>query len=313
MKMYNIGMFGCGYIAGIFTKAIDALDNRVVKYSVASRDSAHAKKFMKEFGFLKYHETYELMLLDEKIDFVYIATPTGVHYECIKMCLNAGKHVIVEKPITCNSAQLKEVLEMAENRNLILFDAIWSLYTPMFNKLIEIIKDEAIGKKINLFASFGYPGIKSERLMESNGGGALLDKGIYCIAFANKIMQGNGRILKVKNIRKQVDIDNKFYIGYKNGRAICHSSILHRTSYLLIIYGRKGIILSRKFWNGNSFIVLKFPFSIKRYKFIYKANAYECELKEMIKLLDNGKIESAKLMHKESIKNMMLIDAIIKY
>ncbi len=64
------------------------------------------------------------------------------------MCLNAGKHVIVEKPITCNSAQLKEVLEIAENRHLILFDAIWSLYTPMFNKLIEIIKDEAIGKRL---------------------------------------------------------------------------------------------------------------------------------------------------------------------
>ena len=59
--------------------------------------------------------------------------------------------------------------------------------------------------------------------------------------------------------------------------------------------------------------MLKFPFNLKRYKFTYKANAYECELREMIKLLDNGKIESAKLMHKESIKNMMLIDAVIKY
>ena len=300
-------MYGAGRVAAQVAYALEKCD-RIIKYSVASRNVDNAEKFKSEYGF-KTAYSYDDLLNDICVDFVYISTPTEMHYEDIKKCLLHNKHVICEKTLTTNSAEAKELFELAEKNNLILLDAIWTLYMPMYQQINDLKKHNTLGRLKYVFASFGYPGLNHSNLLNPIGGGAILDKGIYGIAVANKFFDGDiKRIQKKNKIRNSVDYDSKIKIEYEGGKALVHSSIIHRTSYLLIMKYDKGVLFSKRFWNGKQMYIWRYPFSIKRSSYSFDANGYEYEFCEMVRLMDGNTIESSILTHEDSLKNMYVVD-----
>lgn len=144
-RVFNAGMYGTGRVSENLVKVFDYLNERICKFGVASRNHSNTVRFKDIYGFQKAYDSYEIMPDDPEIDFVYISTPSGIHYESIKQCLAAGKHVVCEKSITINSIHAEELYRLAEERNLILLDGIWTIYMPWIKKLKETVDAGLIG------------------------------------------------------------------------------------------------------------------------------------------------------------------------
>ena len=154
--------------------------------AVASRTLQKAQDFASEYNVPKAYGHYEALCFDPDIDIVYLATPNSHHAENIKMVLNAGKHVLCEKAIVMNAAQLAEVMELAEEKNLIVAEAMTIYHMPLFKQLKSRIQTGEFGELKMVNAMFGSLKDSDPSMRFFNkelGGGALLDIGVYALSF----------------------------------------------------------------------------------------------------------------------------------
>lgn len=187
--MSTWGILGCGTIANEMAQTFTKMGHEI--YGVANRTIEKAEAFAKKYGVKHVFSTYEEMLLDDAIDIIYIATPHSMHYENIKQAVKAGKHVLCEKAITVNAAQLEEVLELAKEHHVVVREAMTISHMPLYKKLKERIKEGAIGKtkmvQVNFGSNKGYDSMNRFFALEA-AGGALLDIGVYATAFARTFL-----------------------------------------------------------------------------------------------------------------------------
>lgn len=134
----------------IITKVIHPAESHpsVILYAIASRDLSTAQKAKEQYKFTKAYGSYEDLLDDPEIDFVYISTPNGLHYEWAAKSLKAGKHVLCEKPFTSNAAEAKELMELAKDRGLVIEEAVYlALYLWIWGDEV-LTDDSSIGSSI---------------------------------------------------------------------------------------------------------------------------------------------------------------------
>ncbi len=181
----NAAILGLGGIARKMAATVNNTDCAVL-CAAASRTLEKAEAFAKEFGVGKAYGSYEEMAADENIDLVYIATPHAFHAENAIMCLNQGKHVLVEKPLAVNAKQAEKVFSLAEEKGLFAGEAMWSRFQPIQKTINEILKSGRIGEVTQVTAFTGGEMTNVKRLTEPElAGGALLDVGIYPLNFAS--------------------------------------------------------------------------------------------------------------------------------
>ncbi|ELC8441070.1 Gfo/Idh/MocA family oxidoreductase [Clostridium perfringens] len=185
MKKLKWGILGPGNIARDFAKALNRVNGEV--YAVASRNKERAEKFASENNVKKAYGSYDEMINDEEIDVIYIATPHSNHYEYMIKSLNNNKHVLCEKAITVNKKELDEALKIAEEKNLVLEEAMTLFHMPLYEKVLDKIKNGELGKVNMIQVSFGSFKEYDENNRFFNidlAGGALLDIGTYALSFA---------------------------------------------------------------------------------------------------------------------------------
>ena len=142
-KIINLGVVGNGRIAKRFVKESKYVSGVNVDY-VYGRNEEHIKNFAQDLDLNSYYTDYDEFL--SHVDAVYVAVPHTMHYEYAKKALLANKHVLCEKPITLSTEQTKELFKIANERNLILQEAIKTAYAPGFIRLISIAKSGVIGE-----------------------------------------------------------------------------------------------------------------------------------------------------------------------
>ncbi|MET0736584.1 MAG: Gfo/Idh/MocA family oxidoreductase [Microbacterium sp.] len=179
------GILGPGGIAHAFTKDLQTVGSTVA--AVGSRSQETADAFAAEYGIPNAHGSYADLVADPDVDIVYIATPHPFHAEQAILALEAGKHVLVEKPFTLNAAEAARVREVAAATGLLAMEAMWTRYLPHMVRIREIIASGALGDIRAVIADHTQK-ISSDPAHRLNalelGGGALLDLGIYPISFA---------------------------------------------------------------------------------------------------------------------------------
>ncbi|HUW92806.1 MAG TPA: Gfo/Idh/MocA family oxidoreductase [Bacteroidales bacterium] len=183
MKTFNWGILGTGNIAHKFTKSLHLLDNAHL-HSVGSRDTVRAEKFALEYGFRKYFGSYEEFVADPELDIVYISSPHSHHLEHTLLALRHGKHVLCEKPMSINAAEVEIMVSEARSRGLFLMEALWPPFQPSYLKAQEILDGGKLGKIVHMRGKFAFLSGYDEMLRTYNinlGGGSLLDIGIYPI------------------------------------------------------------------------------------------------------------------------------------
>ena len=183
------GILATGGIAHAFTRDLRTAGLDVV--AVGSRRADAAAAFAAEFDIPHAHGSYEDLVADPDVDIVYISTPHPLHAENSILALEAGKHVLVEKPFTLNATEAARVRDVAARQGLLAMEAMWTRYLPHMVRIRELIASGALGEIRAVLADHTQR-ISSDPAHRLNalelGGGALLDLGVYPVSFAWDIL-----------------------------------------------------------------------------------------------------------------------------
>ena len=150
--------------------------------AVASRDGERARAYADEHGLARAHASYEALLEDPEVDAVYIGLPNRLHVPWAIRALEAGKHVLAEKPLSRHPADVERAFDAAEAAGRVLQEAFMWRYTPMVARLLELLPE--VGELRLVRASFSFPEREpgDVRLSRELEGGALMDVGCYCVS-----------------------------------------------------------------------------------------------------------------------------------
>ncbi|TQM27644.1 putative dehydrogenase [Microbacterium kyungheense] len=183
------GILGPGGIARAFTSDLRTAGLDVV--AVGSRRLEAAQAFAADFGIPHAHGSYEDLVADPDVDIVYVATPHPMHAANALLALEAGKHVLVEKPFTLTADEAAAVRDAAAARGLLAMEAMWTRYLPHMIRIREIVASGVLGELRAVTADHTQliTSDPSHRLNALElGGGALLDLGVYPVSFAWDIL-----------------------------------------------------------------------------------------------------------------------------
>jgi len=311
--MIKMAIMGAGAIAIKMAVTIGQMEN-VEAYAIAARNMERAEKFAKEYDFTKAYGSYEEMLKDENVDLVYIAVPHTFHYKCTKMCLEAGNNVLCEKPFCVNAIQAKEVIRMAEEKQLLLTEAIWTRYMPSRKMIDDIIASGVIGEITSLTANLGYELSKVKRIWTPQlAGGALLDVGIYLIHFARMVFgEKEAEITSKALFRDGVDVIDSIVMTFEDGKvATMQSNVSAIQNRKGSIFGTKGYIEITNINNPEEIRIFDSDYKeIEVLKVPEQITGYEYEVKACIKAIENDEVECDEIPHVETIKVMEIMDSI---
>jgi predicted dehydrogenase len=164
--------------------------------AIASRDAEKARKAAQRLGIPKAYGSYEELLADKEVQAIYNPLPNHLHIPLTLKALEAGKHVLCEKPIGMNLQEIKSLQEHLKNyRGLKVMEAFMYRFHPQWEKIRKIVKDGTIGEMRHVHSIFTYHNVNPAdiRNQANIGGGGLLDIGCYCISFSRFLFEREPR------------------------------------------------------------------------------------------------------------------------
>jgi len=171
------GFIGAGYVASrAMAPAVHAASGAEL-YAVASRDAARSA----ELEPTVVHNSYSDLIDDPNVDAVYISLTNVQHKEWVVAALEAGKHVLCEKPLALNAEEVRIMLNAAERNQCMLVEAVWTRWQPRMKRMAEVIQRGDLGNVLSVSSAFTFQGdlTGNYRSDPTMGGGALLDVGCY--------------------------------------------------------------------------------------------------------------------------------------
>ena len=173
----NWGFLGAGFVASRGLAPAVHASRGAHLYAVASRDEERSATLEPE----RVHSTYNDLLADERVDAVYISLSNSQHIEWVTKSLEAGKHVLCEKPLGLDARETTAMFDVAASNGRLLIEAVWGRWHPRFARLVDLVSSGAIGDIEHIETAFTFTSEMTDnyRLSPSMGGGALLDVGCY--------------------------------------------------------------------------------------------------------------------------------------
>ena len=202
------GILGPGRIARSFAQDLRLVPDAELA-AVGSRSQARAEAFAREQGFAAAYGSYDELLADDSVDAVYVASPHALHVEHVTAALEAGKHVLCEKPLTLRAADAEELFALARRTGRLLMEAMWTGCHPVVLAVQRRLRDGEFGRPHHLHAELGFvvDTKPEDRLLDpALGAGALLDMGIYPLTFAH-LMLGEAQELTATAVLSDTGID----------------------------------------------------------------------------------------------------------
>ena len=184
----KVGILGAAKIARAFCDGVQH-SRKVTVAAVASRDAAKGKAFAFEKGIPQVHATYEALLADPAIDAIYNPLPNNLHAQWSIRAVEAGKHVLCEKPLATSAADASAMFDAARRNGVYLVEAYPYRAQPQTLKMRELLEAKTIGRLQLVQASFGFPlaDMANIRMDPALAGGALMDAGCYPVSLVRTI------------------------------------------------------------------------------------------------------------------------------
>lgn len=179
--MLTWGLIAAGEIAYVYANAVRFSQTGRLG-AVASRSPERGARLAKDFGIPTVYDSYEALLADKTIDAVYISTLHPTHMEWSIKAAEAGKHVLVEKPIAMNAAEADAMIDAAKVNDVFLMEAFMYRCHPQTHRMVELIRDGAVGRVRVIRATFSFLGngdMTARWYAKELGGGGILDVGGY--------------------------------------------------------------------------------------------------------------------------------------
>ncbi|MBR6328883.1 MAG: Gfo/Idh/MocA family oxidoreductase [Lachnospiraceae bacterium] len=315
----RVGILGAGGIAIKMAKTIAPLAE-VENYAIAARDYDRAEAFAKTYGFEKAYGSYEDMLNDEKVDLVYIAVPHSHHHKWTIEALKAGRNVLCEKSFAANTKQAEEMIALAEEKKLLLTEAIWTRYMPSRKIIDDIVKSGKLGEIVTIDSNLGYRINKNERMLKPElAGGCLLDLTVYTLNFSSMIHGNDIKRISASMIPTDTGVDGQdsIMVEYSDGvMASMFTTMYGLTDRRGLVVGTEGFLCVQNINNPEKITVYepdRDNLKIKEEIIVpEQITGYEYEVLACKKALEEGRIECEEMPHSETITIMRQMDEIRK-
>ena len=213
----RIGTLGASRIAPTALINPARKNDQVEVVAVAARDRSRAEKYARKHGIPQVFDTYEDLIEDTTIDIVYNPLPNSLHAEWTIRALEAGKHVLCEKPLASNAAEARQMAETADSVNRHLMEAFHWRYHKMAKRIIEVVRSGELGAIRHVAASlcipYALPGDIRFRLDLS--GGALMDVGAYTVSMLRHVSGEEPEVVSAKGTLSSPGVDRLMEAQFK--------------------------------------------------------------------------------------------------
>ena len=188
-----------------------AQSDRTHVVAVASRDSSRAEEYAREHGLERAYGSYEALLEDPDLDVVYVSLPNSLHVEWSIRALEAGKHVLCEKPMDRRVDAVERAFDTADRAGRLLMEAFMYRHHPQTRKAAELVRAGAIGelRQVRSLFSFTLADDADVRMLPELDGGALMDLGCYCISM-QRLLVGEPQLVFGRQRTSATGVDAGF-------------------------------------------------------------------------------------------------------
>lgn len=313
----RFGIIGPGSIAARFASVLaDAEDVTLVAVASATSKSK-AEEFAVKYGAQRAYGSYDELVNDGQVDVVYIGLTHNFHYEAIKLCINHGKGVICEKPLTVSRQEAEEVTSLAREKKVLLMEAMWTRFLPAFIRAKEWVNTKMIGdvKLIQASFCFNFPFDPEHRLYNPDlAGGSLLDAGVYPIEFSSGVLGENPIDIAGVLQKCATGVDDFAVISLKfpsGSLASLSCGLTAKTNMDAYIFGSEGHIIVKDFlmtrkcerYNKEGLLVDSFESE--------PADGFIYQIRHFADLYRKGLIESDLIPHQDNIACGAVFDALL--
>ena len=312
---FKVGIIGAGKIAGIVADTLNQLP-QFVPYAIGSRDIDKANEFGDKYNIERRYGSYEELINDPDVELVYVATPHSEHYANAKMCLEAGKHVLVEKAFSYDSVTTAELITMAEEKKLFCGEAMWIRFLPMYKMLMQQIEQGVIGRVTGITCSLGYDLRTKERILKPElAGGVLLDLGVYPLNLVSMIFGNEPMTITSSCAKLETGVDGQCTVqmNYKGAKcATFFCTMMYKPDNNAIIYGDRGYIEIDNINNPETFRIYHGDHNMvfEARKPERQISGYEYEFIAARDAIIVGASQCPDMMHEDTLKVMRMCDGL---
>ncbi|WP_370526213.1 Gfo/Idh/MocA family protein [Pseudarthrobacter sp. NBSH8] len=323
------GVIATGRIASIVVSDLALLPDAVLQ-AVSSRTQAGAEAFAAEFGFVSAYgdradsgeragvglSGYQRLLQDPNVDVVYVATPHASHYPVALEALNAGKHVLCEKPLTLNAGQAEHLASVARDKGLFLMEAVWTRFLPSVQRAAEIVASGELGEVRWIQADLGFPAPfdpEARLWKREEGGGAVMDLGVYLLTWALTALGRPRSLTATAHLNSDgVDTTTAMTLQYPSGaQAQLLASLTTVSTQAATVAGTRGMLrCGAPLFNPRQLTITLASGEQRVEDFPAAGHGYTYQLREVTRCIQQGQRESPTLPLADTLATMSLLDEV---
>ncbi|MEP6843582.1 MAG: Gfo/Idh/MocA family oxidoreductase [Pseudolysinimonas sp.] len=310
------GILGTGGISALMTSDLLLTGHTVT--AVGSRTQQAADSFAASHGIATAHPSYEALVADPQVDAIYVGTPHPFHAANATLALEAGKHVLVEKPFTINAAEAQAVVDLAASKKLVVLEAMWTRWLPHMVRIRELLAAGALGELRSLIVDHDQKITTNVEHRIQNpdlGGGALLDLGIYPVSFAWDVFGEPSSVYALSSPTPVTGVDQNdaIVLGYPSGTKAIMNTVLDAAGpNTAVLVGTEARIEIEPVWyNPTSFSLIGPDGTvIERFEQKVPGRGMQFQADELERLVAAGEIVSSVLPLSETVAIMGTLDEI---
>ncbi|QIW99617.1 hypothetical protein AMS68_005135 [Peltaster fructicola] len=222
-------------------------------HAVYSRTRETAEKFGSRYGCTKYYTSLDELAADKDLQLVYIASPNNLHYEQAKQMIEAGKHILLEKPATSTVAELEDLFRLAKHKGVILIEAYRHIQEANFKRLEKFLEEKKLGEIYGASVTYASYSSRYNNVLAGErpniftldfSGGSLVDVGVYPVTFAVTLFgQPISQTYAPFVCRTGVDGGGMIILKYKDFGVQINNSKVYKSTAPTEIYGEKGTLV----------------------------------------------------------------------
>ena len=310
-KPLRWGVFGAGWIVDAMLKTAAKNSNQQF-VAIASRTPGKAEAMAAKYGIASVHNSYEELATREDIDAIYIGTLPSDRLEVALIAINAGKHTLIEKPLTMDLSEAEQIYAAAKAKNVLCLEAMWTRFLPQMDIARQLVSDGTLGQVELVVSNFCQANLAVPRLFTIGGGNPIIDMGIYPIALSQQFLGEPSEIHAFGKLHpNQIDEETHTFMRFTDGS---RSNFVLSGRTALPIYaavsGSKGAISFGTPWFTPSAITLhSTAFGDQGETWIDDTGMREHwglihQVHAFAQYVEQGLLESPLYTHQESLNNI---------
>ena len=314
LKELRWGVVGLGRIAHLFVQDLLLIPNAKLQ-AVASSSLDRAKQFASAYKAQMAYGSYQELFLDDQVDVVYVASLHPDHHQLSIEAMQAGKHVLCEKPVAINASQTNEMVAQARKSQVFFMEAFWSRFNPSINEVYERTRQGDLGKLRFVQAEFSFYKLndsKEDRSLDvEKGGGSLLDMGVYPLFLAYLLLGIPEEVLsRSQFFTTGAEIQTSIILQYKDAQALLYSGFAHDTSMRAKVAGERACFFLEPIWHETQGYTMKIGETEIMEKRPTLGKGFTYEIAEVHQCIAKGALESKKWSWQNSLELMQLVDKV---